>query len=371
MKAFLFAQSADKPVDQLLDDCLRQLGDIPPEATLGFLYATDHLGEQLLQIVQQLRETTGVQNWVGSLGMGLIASHNEYYDTPAMAMMIADFNEDDYRLLPNFTRNTRDLEQHSAWCQQHDFHVGLVHADPENPAIQNLMADLGQQIPQAFLVGGITSSRGKHYQIANDVIQGGLSGILFSDQLNIITNLTQGCTPMGSRHRVTLADRNIVYTLDHQPALDVLIEEVGELMARDWERASNFIFTGLVNPNRDTDDYTVRQLIGVDEHAKIFAIGDYVENGQEIVFCRRDGSSATDDMQRMLLQMKSRIKSPPRGGIYVSCLGRGREQFGSNSEEVRMIHAALGDFPLVGFFANGEIHNNRLYGFTGVLTLFL
>ena len=31
----------------------------------------------------------------------------------------------------------------------------------------------------------------------------------------------------------------------------------------------------------------------------------------------------------------------------------------------------LGDFPLVGFFANGEISNNRLYGYTGVLTLFL
>ena len=33
--------------------------------------------------------------------------------------------------------------------------------------------------------------------------------------------------------------------------------------------------------------------------------------------------------------------------------------------------ADLGDFPLVGFFANGEISHNRLYGYTGVLALFL
>jgi hypothetical protein len=26
--------------------------------------------------------------------------------------------------------------------------------------------------------------------------------------------------------------------------------------------------------------------------------------------------------------------------------------------------------PLVGMYANGEIFNNRLYGYTGVLTLF-
>jgi small ligand-binding sensory domain FIST len=30
----------------------------------------------------------------------------------------------------------------------------------------------------------------------------------------------------------------------------------------------------------------------------------------------------------------------------------------------------LGDFPLVGFYANGEISRDRLYRYTGVLTLF-
>ena len=30
----------------------------------------------------------------------------------------------------------------------------------------------------------------------------------------------------------------------------------------------------------------------------------------------------------------------------------------------------IGDVPLVGFFAGGEIANNRLYGYTGVLTVF-
>ena len=36
-----------------------------------------------------------------------------------------------------------------------------------------------------------------------------------------------------------------------------------------------------------------------------------------------------------------------------------------------MIEQTLGDFPLVGLFANGEISNDRLYGYTGVLTLVL
>ena len=36
-----------------------------------------------------------------------------------------------------------------------------------------------------------------------------------------------------------------------------------------------------------------------------------------------------------------------------------------------MIRDELGDFPLAGLFANGEISNDRLYGYTGVLALFL
>ena len=75
-------------------------------------------------------------------------------------------------------------------------------------------------------------------------------------------------------------------------------------------------------------------------------------------------------MQHMLDNMAKRLKQQIKGGIYVSCLGRGREQFGKNSEEIKMIQNSLGDFPLTGFFANGEIHHNRLYSYTGVLTLF-
>ena len=72
----------------------------------------------------------------------------------------------------------------------------------------------------------------------------------------------------------------------------------------------------------------------------------------------------------MLASMKKGLYGSPRGGVYYSCLGRGANLFGPNSEELKLIEAAFGEFPLVGFFCNGEISHNRLYGYTGVLTLF-
>jgi small ligand-binding sensory domain FIST len=45
--------------------------------------------------------------------------------------------------------------------------------------------------------------------------------------------------------------------------------------------------------------------------------------------------------------------------------------FGPESAELRMIERALGPVPLAGLFSNGEIFRDRLYTYSGVLSLFL
>ena len=59
------------------------------------------------------------------------------------------------------------------------------------------------------------------------------------------------------------------------------------------------------------------------------------------------------------------------GALYVSCSGRGGPHFGGPSAEAQIVQRALGDVPLVGFFAAGEIARRHLYGYTGVLTVFV
>jgi small ligand-binding sensory domain FIST len=52
-------------------------------------------------------------------------------------------------------------------------------------------------------------------------------------------------------------------------------------------------------------------------------------------------------------------------------VARGANMFGQVGREMELIREGLGTFPLIGFYAGGEISNNRLYAYTGVLTLFL
>ena len=130
------------------------------------------------------------------------------------------------------------------------------------------------------------------------------------------------------------------------------------------------VFAGLPVAGNDTGDYLVRNLVGLDMDAGVVAIGDHVQAGQSILFCRRDADSAHQDLERMLAELKDSLAGPPRGALYFSCLARGPNLFGPDSAELKLVQRELGEVPLVGFFANGEISHDRLYAYTGVLAVF-
>ena len=306
---------------------------------------------------------------VGTVGIGICVSGQEYLDEPAFAVMLGEFSPGAFKIFSG-VRSTDDVARKRFTCGERPANFAIVHADPRNNDVPELIAGLAGKLESGFVVGGLSSSRHQNPQIADKVLDGGVSGVLFGEDVTIATRLTQGCSPIGPKHVITQAQRNIIIKLDDRPALDVLKEDVGERLARDLNRLGGVIFAGLPIKGTDTGDYLVRNLVGIDPARGIVAIGDLVENGRSIMFCRRDTKSATEDMTRMLDSMKKGLYTKPRGGVYYSCLGRGANLFGPDSEELKMIKSAFGEFPLVGFFCNGEISHNRLYGYTGVLTLF-
>ncbi|MHB8742872.1 MAG: FIST signal transduction protein [Sulfuricaulis sp.] len=370
MDTFRIAHASSPEWHQAANSCLGQLGSIPVEASLGFLYVTDHLTAQLPQILAFFKDQTDIQHWVGSVGIAVCATSREYHDLPAISVMIADFPPDSFRVFPTIKSDINEFSESQIWCQRADAQFAVVHGDPRNPKTPVFIAELAEAINGGFLVGGLTSSRGPSFQIAGGLTEGGVSGVVFSSRIPVATAHTQGCMPLGKKHEITECQNNIAIRIDNRPALDVFNEEVGDILARDPSRAAGYIFAGFPIKGSDTGDYIVRNLVGIDTENKLLAVGDYLNAGDTIMFCRRDIRTAYEDLIRMLHDIKRRLTRPPKGGVYYSCLGRGAHMFGENSEELKTIRQELGDIPLVGFFANGEISHNRLYGFTGVLTLF-
>lgn len=368
MTAFRYSHASGSDWRQAAQSCLAQLGQ--GAANLGFLYVTDMLADHVGDILALFRQQTGVPHWVGTVGIGICATGREYLDEPAIAAMVGDFEGDSFRVFSGI-RSEGDVEGASLKCGNAPPNFAVVHADPFNRHVAELVGRLAERVESGFLVGGLTSSRRQNLQIADAVVEGGLSGVSFSDGVAVATRLTQGCSPIGPKHVVTACQRNVIVSLDGEPALDVFKHDIGEVLSRDLNRVGGHIFAGLPIPGSDTGDYLVRNLVGIDPTNKLLAIGEVLEPGAAILFCRRDGATANEDMTRMLESIRKGLFTHPRGGVYYSCLGRGASLFGPDSQELKTIREALGDFPLVGFFCNGEISHNRLYGYTGVLTLFM
>lgn len=368
MGSFRYAHANAGDWREAAKSCLAQLGQGP--ANLGFLYLTDHLAEQAGDVLALFRSHTGVPHWVGTVGIGVCASGQEYLDEPAIAAMVGEFEPDSFRVFSGVA-TAADAGNVALKCGEAAPNFAIVHADPGSRDIAELVNKLAGRVESGFLVGGLTSSRRQNVQIADGVVEGGCSGVSFSDSVTVATRLTQGCSPLGAKHEVTQSQQNVLITLDGRPALDVFKEDIGETLARDLNRIGGHVFAGLPIAGSDTGDYLVRNLVGIDPANKLIAIGDFVQAGSSVMFCQRDSRTAQEDMKRMLDSIRQGLFSRPRGGLYYSCLGRGASLFGPHSEELRMIRDALGDIPLVGFFCNGEISHNRLYGYTGVLTLFV
>jgi small ligand-binding sensory domain FIST len=359
--------------------CLEQLPK-GQQANLGILYISEPTAPALAELVRELSAGTGITAWVGGVGLGVFAPGHEAHELPAAAVITAALPSEGFRLFGATDDPAADLpRQHAKWIESVAPTLALVHGDPRCENLQRATVDAGAA-SGAFLVGGLVSHRcaapllagdtGEPRGVATALGKAGIAGLMLAPEIAVATGLTQGCMPIGPVRRIDEARDNVIMAIDGRPALSVFNEDIGPVLAKDPRRLGGLIFAGLPVAGSDTGDYLVRNLMAIDPRQGWIVVGAEVAPGDQILFCRRDPDSARADMTRMLTQLKGRLPGPPKAGVYVSCIARGEALFGEKGVETGLIRETLGDFPLIGFFANGEISRDRLYGHTGVLTLF-
>lgn len=367
MTYFAVAHAVDGAAPALARSCAEQLGR-RGEADLGFIYATGDLAGDLSSIVDVLRQETGIDDWAGTVGHGICASGRVYFGRPALAVLACPFAARSFRVIPH---SSHPDELPAAPAAGPPPALAVVHADPRSPRAMQLVERFAAS-HEAFLVGGLSSASRPMPQVAGRIAEeAALSGVVLDADVQVAVGLTQGCTPVGPAHRVTACDRNILVTLDSAPALQVLCEDLGVADGVDPRPWLANVHAALEVTGTDRADYVVRNLMAIDPGNGLVVIGDEVAPDERVMFVRRDAEAAMKDLARMLGDLSARCRTRPRAGLYFSCLARGPNLFDNGAQELEAIRDAFGDIPLVGFFGNGEISNNRIYGYTGVLTLFL
>ncbi|WP_312783550.1 FIST N-terminal domain-containing protein [Acidovorax temperans] len=397
--------------------------------TLGLLYITDHYANDARELLDYLAsELPEVTDWSGTVGVGVSANNAEYFDEPALSVMLLDVPADQYRVFSGVA----PLPRHpaSGFVAQ----TALVHADGHTPDLAELLQEMADRTETGYLFGGLSASRTANVQFAvggngnmagqgaaSGVFDGGLSGVAFGPQVPLLSRVTQGCQPMGPLHTITAANDNVVLELDHEPALDVLLDTLQVTLDGDPQPALRRVratLAGLVDAGSQPlgrqrtghfgTDTRVRHIVGLDGARRGVALAEQVQPGMHLAFCQRNVTAARADLMRICAEIREELSpqdmepapvsersaqaqgaaapapgtgampSPAgaaqgrtiRGAIYVSCSGRGGPHFGGPSAELQIVRHALGDVPLVGFFAGGEIAHQQLYGYTGVLTVF-
>ncbi len=370
--------------------------------TLGWVYLTEHFAPHAEALLAELRQRWPGAEWVGASAVGIAAGGVEYFDAPALALMLTDLPAERFRVFSG----ARPLGGFVA-------HTAQVHADPGTADLAGLIHDLSARTSTGYLFGGLASGQTRWLHLADGVLAGGLSGVAFDAGVALVSRVTQGCQPVGPLRRIDRAERNVLLELDGEPALDCLLRDLGlqDAELRAAVPALRPVLVGLSDAPGDAAgaagdiarrgafgaDTRVRHLIGLDPGRGGIAIADSPEAGMQLAFCTRNMQAARRDLIRICAEVREEVEADTlalptplalgaaggagdralhaaasgiAGAIYVSCAGRGGAHFGAPSAELALVRHALGDVPLVGFFAAGEIARRHLYGYTGVLTVF-
>lgn len=207
--------------------------------TLALLYITDHYAADAQEILDHLSaELPFITDWSGTVGVGIAANNVEYFDEPAMAVMLCELPHDQYRVFSGVSPLP------PAGSGRFKAHTALVHADAATPDVAELIEEMARRTESGYVFGGLASSRGAAVQFAlsghgnvkgqgaaGGVFSGGLSGVAFardpSGAMALMSRVTQGCQPISREHEITACDANVVTGLDGQPALDVMLADLG------------------------------------------------------------------------------------------------------------------------------------------------
>ena len=403
--------------------------------TLGLLYITDRYASHAQDILNHLSaELPEITDWSGTVGVGIAANNVEYFDEPAMAVMLCELPHGQYRVFSGVS--PLPPARQGGLPGGFSAHTALVHADPSTPDVASLIEEMAGRVSSGYVFGGLSSSRGETVQFAlsghgnveghgaaSGVFSGGLSGVAFARGatpgdadtdaeieagLGLMSRVTQGCQPISATHTITACDANVITELNGQPALAVMLADLKVSLDQPREALAKVRQTlvGLSQPIEQAKgtplrrtgqfggDVRVRHIIGLDPARNGVAIAEAPSVGMTLAFCERNAVAARADLIRVCAEIREALEPeelslelanalntdapdaaphPARriaGAVYVSCSGRGGPHFGAPSAELQIVRRAVGDVPLVGFVAGGEIARSHLYGYTGVLTVF-
>jgi small ligand-binding sensory domain FIST len=386
---FTSSLSTDTDSDQAIRDVCWDVEKTRKGKTmdLALLFVSQHHREHFQEMTSQIFNELQPRVLLGCTGEGIIGGGQEVERQPATCLWAGHLpNVEITPFHLTFSQTSQGISL-MGWPQKENasspYQAFLLLAEPFTTPGAELLEFLEGKHPGVPAVGGMASGGmdyGQNRLILNDqVVDEGVVGVAMAGPISLMTIVSQGCRPIGERFVITKADRNIIYELGGRPALECLQQVYATLSPDEQRLARQGLHIGCAideHKNKfERGDFLVRNLVGADQETGSIAITDIIKEGQTVQFHIRDRETASEDLHWLLTARKGKDNDKSiAGGLLFSCNGRGQRLFGNPHHDITAIRKQIGDIPVAGFFAQGEIgpvgSRNFLHGFTASVVLF-
>lgn len=355
-------------------------------ADLALLFWSPHHQGAIAELAAALLDEVPARCLLGCGGETVIADDREMEREPALGLWLGRWSRP-IRVTPFHLDVERTGDGYSLLGWPDDLadadaaqSLILTLGDPFTFPIEPFLDQLNSEKPGLPLCGGMASAAqqpGENLLLLGcEAMPTGAVSVLLQGELGYRAIVSQGCRPLGKPLVITKADDNVILELGGKTPLQQLQDLWLTMTPRDHELVQRGLMIGrAVSEYRDTfrrGDFLVRHLVGLDHSTGALAVGDHIRVGQTVQFHVRDADSADEDL-RLLLET-AEAADGSRGALLFSCNGRGTRLFEQPNHDAAAVRGALGNIPLAGFFAQGELGpvggRNFIHGFTASVVVF-
>jgi hypothetical protein len=239
--------------------------------------------------------------------------------------------------------------------------TGWVHMDGEE-IIKGIEEGFGSEVTVFGGMAGDDLRLTEPFVFTKDRIgtKGLVAIILDEDKIDIKGIATCGWKPIGIAKTVTRSNGNIVYAIDNQPALDLVIKYLG--LDIDLDPGKDVVTNiGAYYPlqlERDNAVPVMRTaMFGNKEDRSLICAGN-VPEGSKVRFSLPPDFDVIDTVVAECTELKNEKLPKAEAVIMFSCISRHLSFGVMTSEEIERVRKVW-NAPFVGFFSYGEFGKSR------------
>lgn len=189
----------------------------------------------------------------------------------------------------------------------------------------------------------------------NELLNDGVVALALDNRFFEVRGLaTSGWVGIGAEKRITRSEGNIVYTIDHEPALDMYLDY---LNVHESQLPQIGVEYPLLLKKNGTSD-VLRAVINVDAQKRSLYFAGSVPEGSLVSFSSSPGFEIIESTRRQIREFHP-LASETDLLLLFSCMARHMALGPSISEEIAEAWHQW-QKPLMGFFTYGEIGGNYM-----------